>query len=73
MGAMCPNIIPRGTVVILCVSLSVYLSVTMLAAIWLVYTLKGRCHRILYGVFKVLVVHVTFIENTLFKSSGIIC
>ena len=34
----------RVTVVVLCVYLSVCLSVTVLAATYLVYTLKTRCH-----------------------------
>ena len=42
----------RGTVVVLCVSLSV----TILAATYLIYTSKVRGHRILYGIFKILIV-----------------
>ena len=34
-------------------SLCVYLSVTTLAATYLVFTLKIRCHRVLYGIFNV--------------------
>ena len=49
-------------------SVCVYLSVTTLAAPYLAYTLKVRCHRVLYGVFKV------FIMWVLLKTrSGIIC
>ena len=39
-----------------CVCVCICLSVTTLAAAYLVYTLKARCHRIFYGVFKVFVV-----------------
>ena len=42
----------RVTVVILCVCVSV----TMLAATYLVYTSQVRFRRVLYGIFKVLVV-----------------
>ena len=43
----------RVTVVILSVCVCVCLSVTMKSATYLVYTSKTRCHRVLYGVFKV--------------------
>ena len=52
----------RVTVVVLCVCVcvcvcvSVCLSVTTLAATYLVYTSQVRCHRVVYGVFKILVV-----------------
>ena len=46
----------RVTVVVLSVYVCVCLSVTMKSATYLVYTSKTRCHRILYGVFKALVV-----------------
>ena len=39
----------RGTVVCLCV----YLSVTTLAATYLIYTSKIRCPRVLYGIFQI--------------------
>ena len=39
----------RVTVVVPCV----HLFVTMMATTYLLYTLKIRCHRVLYGVFKV--------------------
>ena len=44
----------------------------MKCATYLVYASKIRCHRVLYGVFKVFN-HVAFVENALLKSSGIIC
>ena len=36
--------------------MSVCLFVTMLAATYLVYMSQVRCHRVVYGVFKILVV-----------------
>ena len=46
----------RSVCVCVCVCVCICLSVTTLAAAYPVYTLKVRCHRALYGVFKVFVV-----------------
>ena len=51
----------RVTVVVLCM----YLSVTALATIYLIYTSKIQCHRVLCGVFKVFY-HLGFTESALF-------
>ena len=58
----------RVTVVVLCVCLSV----TTLAATYLVYTSQVRNHRVLHGFFQGFS-RVAFAINTLFKSYGIIC
>ena len=51
---------------------SVCLSVTTLAATYLIYMSQVGCHRVVvYGVFKILVVYL-FAENASFKSSGVI-
>ena len=42
----------RGTVVVRSVCLSVCLSVTTLAAIYLVFKSQMKCHRVLHGVFN---------------------
>ena len=46
--------------------LSVCISITTKSAAYLVFYVEGRCHRVLYGVFKILV----FAKNASFKSSG---
>ena len=49
----------------------VSVSVTLLAATHLVYTLKIRCRLASYGAQDMY--SVDFVKNTLFKSSGDIC
>ena len=64
----------RVTVVVLCVCVCVCvcvcLSITMLTATYLVYASQVRYHRVLYGIFKILVVWLLL--KILFKSSGLI-
>ena len=55
-----------------CVCVCICLSVTTLAAAYLVYTLKARCHRIFLWCFQGFC-RVAFVENALFKSSGVTC
>ena len=48
----------RVTVLGLCVSVSVCLSVTMLAATYLVCKSQMKCHMVLYGVFNTCIVWI---------------
>ena len=50
------------------VIVGVCVSVPMLAVTYLVYRAQVRCHRVVYGVFKVLYSRVAFAVNASFKS-----
>jgi hypothetical protein len=65
----------RVTVVVLCVYLSVCLSVTTLTATYLIYESKVRCYKatVPYQWHSKRMYCANFAKNALFPSFGIIC